>query len=135
MSCVHNFILKTIWLFLHHWIKLFEFGIFLVKFERILSQIIFFTQHSLGLKKKNYSPTGADDGLKLPQNDLFGNTDVVILHVLEGHERGVNWAAFHSEEPLIVSAADDRQVKFWRMSGMLFLLFISIPKQFINFMI
>lgn len=42
--------------------------------------------------------------------------DAVVKHVLEGHDRGVNWAAFHPTLPLIVSAADDRQVKLWRMN-------------------
>ena len=37
-------------------------------------------------------------------------------HVLEGHDRGVNWATFHPTMPLIVSGADDRQVKLWRMN-------------------
>lgn len=31
--------------------------------------------------------------------------------------RGVNWAAFHPSLPLIVSGADDRQVKLWRYNG------------------
>ena len=70
----------------------------------------------LGLQKKNYTPIRADE-MSMPQNDLFGNTDVMVLHVLEGHDRGVNWAAFHPKDSLIVSGADDRQVKFWRMSG------------------
>jgi len=35
--------------------------------------------------------------------------------VLEGHDRGVNWAAFHPTMPLIVSGADDRTIKLWRM--------------------
>ena len=70
-----------------------------------------------GLQKKNYTPTQTEDSLNLPQNDLFGNTDVMVLHVLEGHDRGVNWATFHPKDSLIVSGADDRQVKFWRMSG------------------
>lgn len=48
--------------------------------------------------------------LYLPQ------ADAVVKHVLEGHDRGVNWAAFHPSLPLIVSAADDRQVKLWRMN-------------------
>merc|ERR1719411_2359899 len=48
--------------------------------------------------------------------DVFGTTDVVVKHVLEGHDRGVNWASFHPTLPLIVSAADDRQVKLWRMN-------------------
>lgn len=38
-------------------------------------------------------------------------------YVLEGHDRGVNWASFHPSLPLIVSGADDRQVKLWRMNG------------------
>mmetsp|Transcript_13228 Transcript_13228/g.16098 ORF Transcript_13228/g.16098 Transcript_13228/m.16098 type:complete len:1300 (-) Transcript_13228:148-4047(-) len=48
--------------------------------------------------------------------ELFGTNDVVVKYVLEGHDRGVNWAAFHPTLPLITSAADDRQVKLWRMS-------------------
>lgn len=58
-----------------------------------------------------------DDGLKLPQNELFGNTDAIVKYVLEGHERGVNWASFHPTSSLIVSGADDRHVKLWRMNG------------------
>ena len=42
--------------------------------------------------------------------------DVVVKHVLEGHDRGVNWASFHPNMPLIVSGADDRQIKLWRMN-------------------
>ncbi|CAF1023866.1 unnamed protein product [Didymodactylos carnosus] len=48
--------------------------------------------------------------------DLFGQADAVVKHVLEGHDRGVNWATFHSTLPLIVTAADDRVVKLWRMN-------------------
>uniref|UniRef100_A0A8C2ZGZ8 COPI coat complex subunit alpha n=1 Tax=Cyclopterus lumpus TaxID=8103 RepID=A0A8C2ZGZ8_CYCLU len=48
-------------------------------------------------------------------------TCVLILNpppplVHSGHDRGVNWAAFHPTMPLIVSGADDRQVKIWRMN-------------------
>lgn len=50
------------------------------------------------------------------QADLFGNTDAVVKYVLEGHDRGVNWASWHHSLPLIVSAGDDRNVKLWRMS-------------------
>ncbi|GMH13468.1 hypothetical protein Nepgr_015309 [Nepenthes gracilis] len=68
------------------------------------------------LRKKTVSP--ADDILRLsPMNtDLFGGVDAVVKYVLEGHDRGVNWAAFHPTLPLIVSGADDRQVKLWRMN-------------------
>ncbi|MEW5314346.1 MAG: hypothetical protein WDW38_005854 [Sanguina aurantia] len=69
-----------------------------------------------GLRKKTVSPGGADDVMRLPQMnaDLFGGGDAVVKYVLEGHDRGVNWAAFHPSLPLIVSGADDRQVKLWR---------------------
>jgi coatomer protein complex subunit alpha (xenin) len=50
------------------------------------------------------------------QTDMFGNTDAVVKFVLEGHDRGVNWVAFHPTMPLIVSAGDDRLFKLWRMS-------------------
>lgn len=53
--------------------------------------------------------------------DLFGGGDAVVKYVLEGHDRGVNWAAFHPSLPLIVSGADDRQVKLWRYNGELLL--------------
>ena len=49
--------------------------------------------------------------------ELFGSSDCMVKHVLEGHDRGVNWASFHPTLPLIVSGADDRQVKLWRMNG------------------
>ncbi|GAX83376.1 hypothetical protein CEUSTIGMA_g10801.t1 [Chlamydomonas eustigma] len=68
-----------------------------------------------GLRKKTVAP-GGDDLLRLPQmnNDMFGGGDAVVKYVLEGHDRGVNWASFHPSLPLIVSGADDRQVKLWR---------------------
>ncbi|KAB2088065.1 hypothetical protein ES319_A04G149400v1 [Gossypium barbadense] len=68
------------------------------------------------LNKKTASP--ADDILRFSQmnSELFGGVDAVVKYVLEGHDRGVNWAAFHPTLPLIVSGADDRQVKLWRMN-------------------
>ena len=82
-----------------------------------------------GLRKKqsasqgalNMSAAGMGPGFDSmqqpgPQQDVFGNTDAVVKYVLEGHDKGVNWAAFHPTLPLIVSAGDDRVVKIWRMS-------------------
>lgn len=72
-----------------------------------------------GLRKKNVSPGpgGIEEHMKgTAQTELFGNTDCIVKHVLEGHDRGVNWACFHPNLPLIVSGADDRQVKLWRMN-------------------
>ena len=77
-----------------------------------------------GLRKKHSAPTSTmtfEDQLSRAspaQADMFGNTDAVVKFVLEGHDRGVNWVAFHPSLPLIVSAGDDRLVKLWRMSGM-----------------
>lgn len=48
--------------------------------------------------------------------ELFAQADAVLKHVLEGHDRGVNWASFHPTHPLIVSGADDRRIKLWRMN-------------------
>lgn len=72
-----------------------------------------------GLRKKNVAPGpgGLEEHLKNPSaTDLFGQADAVVKHVLEGHDRGVNWACFHQTLPLIVSGADDRQIKLWRMN-------------------
>jgi len=74
-----------------------------------------------GLRKKNVAPGPAgldhDQMMKNPgAPDLFGQADCVVKHVLEGHDRGANWAAFHPSMPLIVSGADDRQIKLWRMN-------------------
>jgi len=73
-----------------------------------------------GLKKKSIQagPPSIEDNIRAIANtpDLFGATDVMVKHVLEGHDRGVNWASFHPTLPLIVSGADDRMVKLWRMN-------------------
>ncbi|KAN0061992.1 hypothetical protein ACQY0O_005987 [Thecaphora frezii] len=74
-----------------------------------------------GLRKKNTSAQSMSIEEQIAransgQADLFGNTDVMVKYVLEGHDRGVNWASFHPTLPLIVSAGDDRQIKLWRMS-------------------
>ncbi|KAM0256966.1 hypothetical protein ACHAQJ_004667 [Trichoderma viride] len=74
-----------------------------------------------GLRKKHSAPTSMsyeDQIARANQNqtDMFGNTDAVVKFVLEGHDRGVNWVAFHPTMPLIVSAGDDRLIKLWRMS-------------------
>mmetsp|Transcript_23313 Transcript_23313/g.51496 ORF Transcript_23313/g.51496 Transcript_23313/m.51496 type:complete len:1215 (-) Transcript_23313:268-3912(-) len=50
------------------------------------------------------------------KGDVFGTTDAVVKYVLEGHDRGVNWASFHPTLPLVVSGADDRLIKLWRMN-------------------
>ncbi|ODQ79980.1 hypothetical protein BABINDRAFT_161634 [Babjeviella inositovora NRRL Y-12698] len=76
-----------------------------------------------GLRKKHSAPTSSarsfEDQLarqNAQQQDIFGNTDAIVKYVLEGHDRGVNWATFHPKLPLIVSGGDDRLIKLWRMS-------------------
>ncbi|KAI6116323.1 coatomer WD associated region-domain-containing protein [Pisolithus sp. B1] len=51
-----------------------------------------------------------------PSNFETFDTFSTVKYVLEGHDRGVNFASFHPSLPLIVSAADDRTIKIWRMS-------------------
>jgi WD40 repeat protein len=58
--------------------------------------------------------------------ELFGGGDGVVKYVLEGHDRGVNWASFHPTLPLIVSGADDRQVKLWRYNGEQMLIVLGL---------
>jgi len=73
-----------------------------------------------GLRKKTVRgvPQQSDDGTVVARvnNELFGGNDALVKYVLEGHERGVNWASFHPTLPLVASGADDRQVKLWRMN-------------------
>ncbi|KAI0464944.1 coatomer subunit alpha [Komagataella kurtzmanii] len=76
-----------------------------------------------GLRKKHSAPANMRNTYEdqfarqnMPQQDIFGNTDAMVKYVLEGHDKGVNWADFHPTLPLIVSGADDRLVKIWRMS-------------------
>mmetsp|Transcript_59015 Transcript_59015/g.104866 ORF Transcript_59015/g.104866 Transcript_59015/m.104866 type:complete len:1226 (+) Transcript_59015:36-3713(+) len=71
-----------------------------------------------GLRDKTVSiggiPVPAPGGKSA--QDVFGTSDAVVKYVLEGHDRGVNWASFHPTLPLIVSGADDRLIKLWRMN-------------------
>jgi len=36
---------------------------------------------------------------------------------LEGHDRGVNWVAFHPTENYMASGADDKKIKLWKFDG------------------
>ena len=74
------------------------------------------------MRKKNVRGAPSFDGpadtvVSRVNADLFGAADAVVKYVLEGHDRGVNWASFHPTLPLVISGADDRQVKLWRMNG------------------
>ncbi|EFN59251.1 hypothetical protein CHLNCDRAFT_137537 [Chlorella variabilis] len=60
------------------------------------------------LRKKTVAPgAGGGDDMRGPgggrmNTDLFGGGDAIVKYVLEGHDRGVNWASFHPSLPLIV---------------------------------
>lgn len=64
-----------------------------------------------GLKAKKHDNSSS----AMPVQELFGSNDVLVRHNLEGHEKGVNWASFHPTKPLIVSGADDRSIRIWKM--------------------
>ncbi|XP_038973835.1 coatomer subunit alpha-3-like [Phoenix dactylifera] len=68
------------------------------------------------LRKKTVALADDTSRLNRMNTYLLGEVDVIVKYVLEGHDRGVNWASFHPKLPLIVSGADDRQVKLWRMN-------------------
>lgn len=51
-----------------------------------------------------------------PGNFEAFDTFSTVKHILEGHDRGVNFAMFHPTFPLITSPGDDRVIKIWRMS-------------------
>ncbi|KAK4290975.1 hypothetical protein Pmani_036169 [Petrolisthes manimaculis] len=63
----------------------------------------------MGLCKKKVSPGMAglggipDDSQHTHNPELFSPDDATVRHVLEGHDRGVNWAAFHPTLPLVIS--------------------------------
>ena len=70
-----------------------------------------------GLREKSASHGTTPGGGSHQQGaDMFGTYDAVVKYVLEGHDRGVNWASFHPTLPLIISGADDRLIKLWRMN-------------------
>jgi len=63
------------------------------------------------LKEKSMQKTGSRP------NDIFGGTEVEVKHILEGHEKGVNWVTFHPTMKIVASGSDDKSIKLWRLSG------------------
>ena len=47
--------------------------------------------------------------------DTFDNFSTV-KYVLEGHDRGVNYAVFHPKHELIVSCGEDKTVRVWDLA-------------------
>ncbi|KAF8819543.1 putative coatomer protein complex, subunit alpha, partial [Cardiosporidium cionae] len=72
-----------------------------------------------GLREKTVSMASDGSGNQYPHHvDMFGTSDVVCKVVLEGHDRGVNFACFHATLPIIASGADDRYIKLWRYNDL-----------------
>ena len=67
-----------------------------------------------GLKQQKKAVPGMNPGINNVMGRLGIDSVATVKYVLEGHERGVNWASFHPELPLIVSGSDDRMIKIWR---------------------
>ena len=67
-----------------------------------------------GLKKQSKSIPGLNSVPGSVMGRLGIDSVASVKFVLEGHERGVNWASFHPDLPLIVSGSDDRTIKIWR---------------------
>jgi coatomer protein complex subunit alpha (xenin) len=61
------------------------------------------------LKKKYSSSQGSGS-----RPSELGSTDVTVKIIMDGHEKPVNWAAFHPKKRLVVSSADDKMVRVWR---------------------
>ncbi|CDJ56647.1 coatomer alpha subunit, putative [Eimeria maxima] len=73
-----------------------------------------------GLRERSGGVVGAvgrSGSRSTAHGDIFAATDAVCKLVLEGHERGANWATFHPSMPLIASAADDKLIKLWRYNS------------------
>lgn len=104
------------WLYPHRWTTLCEFGTCQVRPQSISNELVVICY--IGLRSKNVRgvPSTSEDAFNRGGSDLFGSSDAAVKYVLEGHDRGVNWASFHKSLPLIASAADDRSIKLWRMS-------------------
>jgi coatomer protein complex subunit alpha (xenin) len=49
--------------------------------------------------------------------EVLSGTEVEVKHILEDHDKGVNWVAFHPTLKVLASGADDKQIKLWRLTG------------------
>ncbi|KAJ9057030.1 hypothetical protein DSO57_1026341 [Entomophthora muscae] len=77
-----------------------------------------FSQLRQKSSKPDHSRPHEDDLRRIMSGtaDAFGNPDIIVKYMIEGHTKGVNWVDFHPSLPLLVSGGDDRQVKIWRMN-------------------
>lgn len=64
---------------------------------------------------KNVSSVSASPSSSYP--DIFAPSEVMVKHILEGHERGINYISWHPSGQMLVSASDDRLVKVWQLDS------------------
>jgi coatomer protein complex subunit alpha (xenin) len=67
-----------------------------------------------GLGRKNVRGSYGSSG-----GDMFSPSEAVVKCVLEGHDRGLNWANFHPDPSsnMAITGADDRSVRLWRLGS------------------
>ncbi|AFZ79038.1 coatomer subunit alpha, putative [Theileria equi strain WA] len=49
--------------------------------------------------------------------ELMGISDVICKHILTGHSKGVNWAIFNEDAPIVITASDDKTIRAWRYTS------------------
>lgn len=47
----------------------------------------------------------------------FVGIEIECIKILEGHEKGCNWACFHPTTNIIASGSDDRKIKLWKYTN------------------
>ncbi len=64
--------------------------------------------------RKKYTTADARD--KQLEAGISGH-EVEVKAIVDAHDRGVNWCAFHPTGNLIASVGDDNKVRLWKFSG------------------
>lgn len=73
------------------------------------------------LKKKHTSIEGREKATDGPSR-----IEVEVKAIIDAHDRGINWCAFHPTGNLIASVGDDRRVKLWKFSRkILFIIYLE----------
>ncbi|KAI5180381.1 coatomer subunit alpha [Nematocida sp. AWRm80] len=49
--------------------------------------------------------------------DMLGVPEVIVKHILDGHDRGINWVAVKPESSIFATGGDDSTIRIWDASG------------------